>query len=176
MRTINRWNLLLMIERRSPSTIGRQVPKDRRPALRRLLVVMVALGLVYCASIANAQSFSSAVGPRTVHPGHIVRYRAKGFQPESEVNVTIQPRSCLGSNGCYAGVRRVWRTSATGSAIVQFRFPKHYGFCTAVGCTDYQRFQKGKYAQVQICDIQYAEGEGQGYVACAVKMVRIGSG
>lgn len=144
-------------------------------------MALLVTGLVFAcaapfesAAAYDVEGFGSARGPATVHPGHLVRFRADGFLPAREVRVVVQPRSCLGSNGCYAGVPRSWRTDATGSVVTRFRFPKRYGLCTGVGCTEYRRFRKGTYAQVQICDQQSAEGEGKTYVACTVKMVRIG--
>jgi hypothetical protein len=146
--------------------------------LRKLLAGLIVLGILVGATVADAEpALGPAIGPHTVHPGHRVRFHADGFQPGTEVTVSIQPYACIGSNGCVAGPRRRWKTGATGSVHVGFRFPRRYGFCTAVGCTNYQPFRAGSSAQVQLCDVQYAEGEGQGeFRGCAEKMVRISGG
>lgn len=142
--------------------------------LRILLIVSVTLMLLGGPGLTKAQAFGDARGPHTVHPGHLTRFSARGFMPGSEVSVTIQPKKCLGSNGCADGFAKHWQVTGAGSVTVRFRFPKRYGYCTAVGCTNYHRFTKGTRAQVQLCDVQYSEGEGPNYQACAVKMVRIG--
>jgi hypothetical protein len=139
------------------------------------LTLLVAVLLACCGS-AVAQPFGSASGPKTVHPGKMVSFHASGFLPRSHVRVTVQAGACLGSNGCAVGVRRQWKVNATGSVVVHFRFPRHYGICVGTECAEYRPFQKGKYAQVQICDQSSAEGVAESYVGCAVKMVRIGKG
>lgn len=145
---------------------------------RQLLAGLIVVGLLAGAAMADAEPlFGPAIGPHTVHPGERVRFRADGFQPGTEVTVTIQPRFCIGGNGCVAGPRRRWSTSAAGSVRTGFRFPLRYGFCTGVGCSGYEPFRAGSSAQVQLCDVQWAEGEGQGeFRGCAAKMVRIGDG
>jgi hypothetical protein len=141
---------------------------------RGIFAALVIFGCLTVAAAANAQLRGRAVGPRTVHPGRKVRYRADGFQPRSEVSVTIQPRKCIGSNGCAVGFHRRWHTSASGSVRATFRFPRHYAICAGVECGAHPRFEKGSYAQVALCDVQSAEGEGQEFLGCAVKMVRVG--
>lgn len=141
--------------------------------LRGMIAVLALLISLALVSVADARPYGRAVGPRLVHPGQKVRYRAHGFEPGTDVEVTIQPRKCLGSNGCAVGARPRWRTTSTGSVRVSFRFPRHYNMCAGPECYAHPNFRKGSWAQVQLCDIQWLEGEAQRYLACASKMVRI---
>jgi hypothetical protein len=88
------------------------------------------------------------------------------FQPGDSVGVTIQPKFCVGSNGCYVGIPREWHADPTGIVRATFTFPTHYDFgCTGVGCAAHPAFKLGSQAEVQMCTISAT--------SCDRKMVRL---
>jgi hypothetical protein len=116
-----------------------------------------------------------AYGPGVVHPGKLVHFWGRDLRPSQKVVVIVQPLSCVGSNGCGAGVRGHWRSSKREGAVhVAFRFPRRYGLaCTAAGCAEHPGFELGTEAQVQLCVRGPAGNAHYGY-ACVVKDVEIG--
>jgi hypothetical protein len=117
-----------------------------------------------------------AYGPGVVHPGERVHFHGVHLRPSERVRVVVQPRGCIGGNGCGAGVRGRWRSGAPeGGVRAAFTFPRSYGQgCTAVGCSEHPLFEPGEEAQVQLCVHGPADAAHYGY-ACLVKNVEIGA-
>lgn len=120
-------------------------------------------------------TFSGASGPDAVRPGRKVRFGAQHLLPSRRVEVTIQPASCVGGNGCSVAARGgPWHTNRHGRVSTRFRFPsRYYDGCAAGSCASHPRFRRNSRAVVFLCVQGPTPDSAPSSAACARRAVTI---
>jgi hypothetical protein len=151
-----------------------------RPRLTRFAVVFGCLGLTACASSGHAKGVpeagtaappQAAAGPRvrgpaTVTPGHIVRFRASGFRPGSNLVVILAPTDQ--GTCCAIRIPASFPVQSSGGRTLTFQMPTYYRHCSGSG--------EGSCRRVNWTRHQHASVTVSGYLEQASTVTSIGPG
>jgi hypothetical protein len=132
-------------------------------ALALVLGVTGAIAAVSGRAASREQAGPALRGPATVVPGRIVRFRATGFRPGSNVEVVLAPADR--ATCCSVRVPASFRVAPDGSAALRFGMPVTYRRCPTWGAC----------ASIKWRVRQKVIVTATGYLAQAVATTTIGS-
>lgn len=116
------------------------------------VAALLCVAAVALATAGGASAKPRVAAPPTTAVGAIVRVTLRGFPANKRVEVHLIPTINRGGNCCgiQARLRTGRRTSATGKAVVRFRWPEFYERCGGASACERVRWRQNQRVDVLV--------------------------